>query len=783
MMIYLTIVLILVLALTLGAWFFFSTRLETTKTTVQATATSLDEKIRKLSDDAHSVFATKDSLTSTNSRMNQVEYEINNTISDQVANLKHEDKMRDMKMRYALEESKNLVKDELYYAQNAIYDTVNQVRKEVGSYTDSFGSEIEKTKSVMQDWLDTKDVFWNHKVVDMEQKFKHAVQDIYDNQGLMKDSVISRINSLEDRENATELNTSKLTKDTDARFASYDAAFGNHIKQYQSYIGQTENQLTGYGNDITTLKSEYGILKDKLNSDITVKNEQYDHALAAISNKVANTGANVDIQLNSMNNKLTDYQKSLDNLDKQSQEYSQNLFDQTKSFIKTEESASRDLYKSMYDDFMKQTQSQMQQENLILRDYSNQNYKDSILYTDAQMNAMSNSLKQYTDNQLTTFLVGEHKNSDALQSMMSATDEELKSYVSKTTKSLDAINSSIDKLGNSSLTFNNNLTSLSNDFLRLNSNMTASTNALTSSMNSLNDLKASTNASMNTLNKNLASLSNTVAANVVYSSTAKPFKVYQNGNASFGVDDSGFNINSGQLCVGGVCLTPDDIQSIKNIKVQPFDSLNGSFELGNYNMGPWNATNFVDNTAKWIWNEAGAAGNAGNLCVAFERNFSSSKQTEVVVHAISDDQGAVFLNGALIGRCNGGWGGGNYAKLKAKVSKGVNVIKVQARNMGGPAGLLLAVISNPEGVILAHTDKTWTRSPNCDVSMGYVNKPGNNGTVSCDTYCSGTWVGGPKGSCAMAYQNDQYVVGQIDCSLAATGLDGKLHNVTCACEP
>lgn len=57
-------------------------------------------------------------------------------------------------------------------------------------------------------------------------------------------------------------------------------------------------------------------------------------------------------------------------------------------------------------------------------------------------------------------------------------------------------------------------------------------------------------------------------------------------------------------------------------------------------------------------------------------------------------------------------------------------------------------------------------------------KPGNNGTVSCDTFCAGAgW--GRTGKCVSGNQQGK---GTIDCSVVAAAVEGSLQNVTCACK-
>jgi hypothetical protein len=62
------------------------------------------------------------------------------------------------------------------------------------------------------------------------------------------------------------------------------------------------------------------------------------------------------------------------------------------------------------------------------------------------------------------------------------------------------------------------------------------------------------------------------------------------------------------------------------------------------------------------------------------------------------------------------------------------------------------------------------------VTKGNVMKQGNNGSVSCQTFCTGAWSGGPKGNCVKAY--DTKGKHFIDCG-AVRGVDGA--GVVCEC--
>jgi len=141
-------------------------------------------------------------------------------------------------------------------------------------------------------------------------------------------------------------------------------------------------------------------------------------------------------------------------------------------------------------------------------------------------------------------------------------------------------------------------------------------------------------------------------------------------------------------------------------------SRNAVNDLGPYNMGPWNAWNFQDQSARWIWNEQGAAGDAATgVCISFQKVFSSPWTVTGTVHIICDNLATVYFNGEYVGRGDGGWGGGNYSKLQVHIESGANVLRVEARNQGGPASLLASVIAN--GSVLARTERTWTWAQSC----------------------------------------------------------------------
>jgi hypothetical protein len=90
------------------------------------------------------------------------------------------------------------------------------------------------------------------------------------------------------------------------------------------------------------------------------------------------------------------------------------------------------------------------------------------------------------------------------------------------------------------------------------------------------------------------------------------------------------------------------------------------------------------------------------------------------------------------------------------------------------------VFSDNEKMKWKGSGHTWVRIPKPDVpkTVAPVVKHGNNGTVSCNEYCAGTWDTGHKGMCVSA--KDTNTDKSIDCTVKR-GLNSK--EVTCMCEP
>ncbi len=304
--------------------------------------------------------------------------------------------------------------------------------------------------------------------------------------------------------------------------------------------------------------------------------------------------------------------------------------------------------------------------------------------------------------------------------------------------------------------------------------------------------------------------------------------------------------------------------------------------LGPYDMGPWQASNFRDRSAQWIWNDPDAAGGAAQgACIVFNRAYTARTAVDATMDIVVDNQATVYLNGARVGQAAGGWEGGDYPKLALRLKRGANIIDVEAVNAGGPAGLLVSV-RDGAGAVLLRSDASWKWSDQCrpasavaaptpaappppapppmnmvpdsgryasvtqgEARHGYaidgfsykmafqgvspndcfwknsdlggdgydtgefvqggpgadektpgtctvywatkgaaVNagatavKPGNNGSVSCDTYCAGAWAQGPMGACVGAVDS---ATGAIACGDAINFRTGSAHDVSCEC--
>lgn len=138
---------------------------------------------------------------------------------------------------------------------------------------------------------------------------------------------------------------------------------------------------------------------------------------------------------------------------------------------------------------------------------------------------------------------------------------------------------------------------------------------------------------------------------------------------------------------------------IENIK-------NTASPLGQYDMNPWANKKFPDANAKWIWNKPKAEEDATNEIIEFaydyNNNYNSAIKTDF--YTMTDNVGHLYINNKYICDVSGGWETeGN--RCTVLLNPGLNKIRIFARNMGGPAGLLLTAKSAEK--VLFHTDEYW----------------------------------------------------------------------------
>jgi len=136
------------------------------------------------------------------------------------------------------------------------------------------------------------------------------------------------------------------------------------------------------------------------------------------------------------------------------------------------------------------------------------------------------------------------------------------------------------------------------------------------------------------------------------------------------------------------------------------------YVCGDYNIGPWGVRDFLDKSAKWIWYTRNAQRNAPNnvgspVTLIGSFNFTGSRYTNASIYGICDNASSVYLNGALVGRIDGGWGGGGRGiRINVVLPPGLNYISVEVQNMGGPAGLLLSILDSSNRSIV-NTNSSW----------------------------------------------------------------------------
>jgi hypothetical protein len=166
----------------------------------------------------------------------------------------------------------------------------------------------------------------------------------------------------------------------------------------------------------------------------------------------------------------------------------------------------------------------------------------------------------------------------------------------------------------------------------------------------------------------------------------------------------------------------DKITADTNVQVASNQAIqvdaNHVADLGAFGMAPWyGAASFVDPSARWIWSRSDAASWVPlGGCIAFSSVFvvQASEKT-ATLHVIVDNFSVVYLNGKKVGTADGGWGGPDYPKIAnlPLVPYADNNITIAATNVGGPAGIIAALIATQGGRVLARTNSSWTWKNSC----------------------------------------------------------------------
>jgi hypothetical protein len=78
------------------------------------------------------------------------------------------------------------------------------------------------------------------------------------------------------------------------------------------------------------------------------------------------------------------------------------------------------------------------------------------------------------------------------------------------------------------------------------------------------------------------------------------------------------------------------------------------------------------------------------------------------VHILVDDRATVILNGVPVGTAIDGWTTPTYPQIPINLLNGPNLLQIAAINLAPGGAALMASVIRSDGVVLAHTDGTWT---------------------------------------------------------------------------
>ena len=146
------------------------------------------------------------------------------------------------------------------------------------------------------------------------------------------------------------------------------------------------------------------------------------------------------------------------------------------------------------------------------------------------------------------------------------------------------------------------------------------------------------------------------------------------------------------------------------------------FDLGAFGLSPWfTAAQFPDPVARWIWTEKFA--NAGASVTTTPFSFygvvtAPANTTTAALYLIVDDDAAVYVNGQQLAQTSGTWEGPRPG-IPIQLAKGPNLLRINAINRGGPAGLIATVKDG--AAVLGRTDGSWTWAATPMPPGSYIN--------------------------------------------------------------
>jgi hypothetical protein len=132
------------------------------------------------------------------------------------------------------------------------------------------------------------------------------------------------------------------------------------------------------------------------------------------------------------------------------------------------------------------------------------------------------------------------------------------------------------------------------------------------------------------------------------------------------------------------------------------------YVLGPFGIRPWGKRAKFDKHAQWIWNTPNAAKNAYNTPVKFQYVYKNTTGSplKATINLIVDNHCKIFINNKQQGSEVGGGWGYHYPKKNVILANGDNLIEFDARNAGGPAGLIVSCVDT-NNKVLFRSNKNW----------------------------------------------------------------------------